>query len=76
MKPITAFLTLAAMAALAVAAAAAVACGKQSLPDEPYEEFLKEGYFRDRQGDYRGAIDIFKRAIAMRPTEKNVALVQ
>lgn len=72
MKPITAFLTLAAMAALAVAPAAAVACGKQSLPDEPYEEFLKEGYFRDRQGDYRGAIDIFKRAIAMRPTNRKV----
>ena len=72
MKPIVPLLVLGAVLASLTASVPVQACGVKSLPDEPYEEFIKEGYFRDRQGDYRGAIDIFKRAIAMRPTNRKV----
>ncbi|MEB3330197.1 MAG: tetratricopeptide repeat protein [Candidatus Sericytochromatia bacterium] len=50
----------------------AAACSKTPISDEAFEAFVEDGYFRDRQGDYRGAIEHFQRAIAMRPTNRKV----
>ncbi|MEB3198809.1 MAG: tetratricopeptide repeat protein [Candidatus Sericytochromatia bacterium] len=51
---------------------AALACSKSPISDEAFEELLRDGYARDRQGDYRGAVEVFQRAIALRPTNRKV----
>lgn len=50
----------------------AKACSRENITDEGFEEFLRDGYLRDRQGDYRGAVDVFQRAVVLRPTNRKV----
>lgn len=71
MKPVTIILALVLGFSLGQTTRAD-ACSRETITDDAFEDFLRDGYLRDRQGDYRGAVDVFQRAIVLRPTNRKV----
>lgn len=55
---------------LAAAPAPAMACGGDGITSAEIEDQIQQGYFQDRQGDYQGAIDIFKKVLTTNPENR------